>query len=55
VLLVVWFTALPDYFGGVDGITSDGTPTGNVFYAAAIFALACLPTARLRRPVTPQL
>jgi len=30
VLAVLWFIALPDYFGAVDGITSDGTPFGNL-------------------------
>jgi hypothetical protein len=38
----LWLTALPDYFAAKDGITGNGTPTGNLFYAALCFALAML-------------
>lgn len=36
----LWLSALPDYFGAVSGVTSDGTPVGNIYYAAAVFAAA---------------
>ena len=42
VLGILWASALPAYFGAVDGITTDGTPTGNLLYAAACFAIATL-------------
>lgn len=42
VLGILWLTALPDYFSAKDGITSGGTPTGNLCYAALCFALAAL-------------
>jgi len=45
VLAALWISALPDYFGAVDGITSDGTPIGNIGYAAACFVLAALCVA----------
>jgi hypothetical protein len=45
VLAVLCISALPDYFGAVDGITSDGTPIGNLGYAAVCFVLAALCVA----------
>jgi hypothetical protein len=45
VLAVLWISALPDYFGAVDGITSDGTPIGNLGYAAVCFVVAALCVA----------
>lgn len=45
VLLVLWLSALPDYFGAVDGVTSDSTPRGNLLYAAFCFAGATLSLA----------
>ena len=42
VLAVLWGSALPDYFGAVDGVTGDGTPIGNLAYAAVCFAVAAL-------------
>jgi hypothetical protein len=35
---VLWATALPAYVGAARGITSTGTPTGNLLYAALCFA-----------------
>lgn len=40
VMGVLWITALPAYFGAVDGVTADGTPTGNLPYVVACFVLA---------------
>ena len=40
VLAVSWVTALPAYFGAAQGSTADGTPVGNVGYAAACFVVA---------------
>lgn len=42
VLGVLWLSALPAWFGAVDGITSDGTPVGNVYYAALVFVIAAM-------------
>ena len=42
VLGFLWLTALPEYFSAKGGVTGDGTPTGNVFYA-----LVCLVAAAL--------
>ncbi|WAC93440.1 hypothetical protein [Mycobacterium sp. Aquia_213] len=42
VLGILWLTALPGYFAAKGGITDDGTPTGNLYYAALCFALAVL-------------
>lgn len=42
VLAVLWLSALPDYFGADNGITADGTPIGNLAYAAASFAVAAI-------------
>ncbi|WP_216917760.1 hypothetical protein [Nocardia noduli] len=42
VLAVLWVSALPDYFGAVDGITSDDTPIGNVWYATGCLIIAAL-------------
>ena len=45
VLAVLWISALPDYFGAVDGITDDGTPTGSLLYAGLSFTVAALCVA----------
>lgn len=42
VLAALWASALPAYFAAVRGITADGTPVGNVAYAAASFVVAAL-------------
>lgn len=42
VLGVLWISALPEYFGAVDGFTRDGTPTGSLLYAAVSFVAAAL-------------
>jgi hypothetical protein len=42
VLVICWLTALPAYFSAKGGLTSDGTPVGNVYYAALCLALAVL-------------
>jgi hypothetical protein len=40
VLAVLWLSALPDYAGAIDGMTSSGTPIGNVAYATVCFVFA---------------
>lgn len=45
VLGVVWGSALPDYFGAVDGITADGTPVGSLAFATVCFAVAASSVA----------
>ena len=40
----LWLTALPANLNASNGITSDGTPTGNAAYAAACFLLAVAMT-----------
>ena len=42
VLVICWLTALPAYFSAKGGLTKDGTPAGNVYYAALCLALAVL-------------
>ena len=38
----LWASALPAFFGATEGITADGTPVGNLPYAAACFVIAAL-------------
>jgi hypothetical protein len=45
VLGILWATALPAYFGATEGLTADGTPVGNLPYAAACFIVALLAVA----------
>jgi hypothetical protein len=45
VLLVLWLSALPAYFGAVDGITAGGTPIGHLGYAVVCFVAAALCVA----------
>jgi hypothetical protein len=40
VLGILWLSALPEYLSAKGGVTSDGTPTGNVFYALVCSTLA---------------
>jgi len=40
VFAVLWATALPDYFGAVDGVTANGDPVGNLWYAIVCFVIA---------------
>ncbi|SEL53604.1 hypothetical protein [Rhodococcus maanshanensis] len=40
VMAVLWATALPDFFGAVDGVTGNGDPIGNLWYTIACFAVA---------------
>lgn len=42
VLGILWVSALPAYFGAVDGITADGTPIGSLAYAGVCFVAAAL-------------
>lgn len=42
VLAALWASALPEYFAAVRGVTADGTPVGNLVYAAASFVFAAL-------------
>ena len=44
VIGALWLTALPANLNASDGITSDGTQTGNAAYAAACFLLAVAMT-----------
>lgn len=37
---VFWIAALPAFLGATDGLTADGTPIGNGWYALACFAVA---------------
>ena len=51
VLGILWAVALPAYFGATDGITADGTPIGNLLYAAASFIVAALAVVSVSLPV----
>ncbi|MFZ2173853.1 MAG: hypothetical protein WAW17_07430 [Rhodococcus sp. (in: high G+C Gram-positive bacteria)] len=42
VMALLWIAALPDYFDAVDGVTSNGDPVGNIWYALASFTVALL-------------
>ncbi len=42
VLGILWLTGLPEYFSAKGGVTGDGTPTGNVFYAVVCLVVAAL-------------
>ncbi|WP_280242420.1 hypothetical protein [Nocardia abscessus] len=42
VMALLWVTALPDFFGAVDGTTSEGDPIGNLWYTLACFVVAIL-------------
>jgi hypothetical protein len=44
VIGALWLTALPANLNATDGITSDGTPTGNAAYAATCFLVAVAMT-----------
>ncbi len=52
VMLVLWLTALPAYFGAVEGITDNGDPVGSLWYAVACFlvAAACVAAAATATP-----
>jgi hypothetical protein len=55
VLAGLWIGALPAYFAASHGTTADGTPTGNLGYAAAcllIAAVAVYSAATGRRPAS---
>ena len=42
VMTVLWLTALPAYFGAVDGLTADGDPTGSLVYMVICLVIAGL-------------
>ncbi|KRD18149.1 hypothetical protein ASE48_24565 [Mycobacterium sp. Root265] len=44
VMAVLWVTALPAYFGSVDGVTDNGDPVGSLWYTALCFVIAGLST-----------
>jgi hypothetical protein len=52
VMVVLWLTALPAHFGAVDGITANGDPIGNLWYAAACVLIAggCAAAAATATP-----
>ncbi|OLT11926.1 hypothetical protein BJF79_23160 [Actinomadura sp. CNU-125] len=59
VLVVLWLTALPAYFGSTGGFTEQGTPVGSLWYAAlctvaaAGFVLAALRVRAARATAEP--
>ena len=44
VMAVLWVTALPAYFGAVDGVTANGDPIGSLWYTVLCFIIAGLST-----------
>ncbi|TQF74599.1 hypothetical protein FK531_00330 [Rhodococcus spelaei] len=42
VMGLLWITALPAFFDAVDGVTPNGDPIGNLWYALACFVVAIL-------------
>lgn len=57
VIGALWLTTFPAYLNASDGITADGTPTGNGVYAAVCFLLASAMalSVSIRPPSTPSL
>ncbi|MEV0355035.1 hypothetical protein AB0H71_03140 [Nocardia sp. NPDC050697] len=56
VMAVLWVTALPDYFGAVDGVTDNGDPIGSLWYTIACFVIAIasvLATVTIPRAAAP--
>lgn len=50
VMAVLWASALPDFFDAPDGMSPDGTPTGNLAFAAVCFTAGLIAVvAALRR------
>lgn len=45
IMALLWVTALPDFFGAVDGSTDNGDPIGNLWYTLACFVIAILCVA----------
>lgn len=45
VMAVLWVTALPAYFGAVDGVTADGDPIGSISYTVVCLVIAALSIA----------
>lgn len=45
VMAVLWLTALPAFFGAVNGVTADGDPIGSLWYTVACFVVAALSLA----------
>lgn len=48
VMAVLWLSALPAYFGAVNGVTAHGDPIGSLWYTVACFAIAaaCIVAVR---------
>ena len=42
ILAVLWGSAIPEYFGASDSITTDGTPIGNLAYATTCVVVAAV-------------
>jgi hypothetical protein len=55
VMVILWLTALPAYFGAIDGVTANGDPIGNLWYAAACILIAgcCAAAAATATPGKP--
>ncbi|NLU84799.1 hypothetical protein [Rhodococcus sp. HNM0569] len=57
VMAGLWLSALPDYFGAVDGVTDNGDPIGSLWYTIGCFAIAIACVAATftipRRPAAP--
>lgn len=58
VLALLWASALHDYLNAVHGVTTSGTPTGNLAYASICFAIASIAVIvvsrkRARQPPPP--
>ncbi|MBF6454561.1 hypothetical protein [Nocardia cyriacigeorgica] len=45
VMALLWASALPDFFGAVDGVTADGDPIGNLWYTIGCFVIAVAAVA----------
>ena len=52
IMAVLWLSALPDYFGAVNGLTANGDPTGSLWYTLICFTVAgsCIAAVRSTQP-----
>ncbi|WP_343232175.1 hypothetical protein [Mycolicibacterium sp. CBMA 361] len=52
VMAALWASALPAYFGAVNGVTAQGDPTGSLGYTVMCFAIAvaCIAAVRTTAP-----
>ncbi len=53
VMTLLWATALPDYFGATNGVTTKGDPIGSLWYAVMCLGVAAACTAAAWTVIAP--